>query len=71
MTLAKWFMKTGAVLLALGAALTAVARVRYKPVAPGDKSFAIGNRTVQLPLGTGLIVLLLATLYLNTIGRKH
>lgn len=71
MTLANWFMKTGAVLLGLGAALTAIARIQYKSVTPGDKSFSIGNRTVRLPLGTGLIVLLLATLYLNTIGRKR
>jgi hypothetical protein len=71
MTLANWFLKTGAVLLALGTVLTAIARIRYKPVAPGDKSFSIGNRTVQLPLGTGLIVLLVATIYLNTIGRKR
>ncbi|HDS74824.1 MAG TPA: DUF2905 domain-containing protein [Firmicutes bacterium] len=71
MTLAKWFLRTGMVLVALGVALTAVLRIRYKPVAPGDQTFSIGKRTIQLPLGTGIIVLLLSTLYLNTLGRQR
>ena len=70
-SLARWFLKTGSVLLLIGALLKGTKRMSWAGRIPGDTTWQLGKRPVRLPLGTGAVLLLLLTIYLNTAGRRR
>jgi hypothetical protein len=70
-TIARWFLKTGLILLAIGAALFGIGNSKLRPSVPGDRTVSIGKRSLRLPIGTAAILVVLLTLYLNTFGRKR
>jgi hypothetical protein len=69
--LAKWFLKTGAALLAIGFGFLAVQRQGLSGNIPGNVKIALGKSSLRLPLGTGAILLIVATLYANIFGRSQ
>ena len=57
----------GALLVVVGAALMLFGRMHL----PGDFTFRTGNLTVYVPLATGLIVSIVATIILNLVLRQR
>lgn len=70
-SLARWFLKTGSVMLLIGALLKGAKRMRWAGRIPGDMTWQLGKLPVKLPLGTGVAMLLLLTIYLNAAGRRR
>lgn len=69
--IARWFLKTGLILLAIGAALLGLGNAKFRLSVPGDRTVSIGKRSFRLPIGTAAVIVALLTLYLNTVGRKR
>ena len=69
--IAKWFMKTGSVLVLIGVLLTSAKRIRLPGRLPGDLAWKVGSRQVRIPLGTSALMSLLLALYLNLSGRRR
>ena len=57
--LARWFFKTGAILLLIGGLLRASKRLKWIGRVPGDLEVPIAGRPVRLPLGTSAILALI------------
>jgi hypothetical protein len=69
--LTRWFLKTGAVLLLIGGALKGASRLPQSGKIPGDLNWQMGKLPLRLPLGTGAIVVLLLTAYVNIVGDRR
>ena len=57
----------GVLLVVVGAALMLFGRVHL----PGDFMFRAGNLTVYVPLATGIVLSILATIVLNLVFRHR
>ena len=57
----------GALLVVVGGALMLFGRMHL----PGDFTFRTGNLTVYVPLATGLIISIVATIILNLVLRQR
>jgi len=71
--LAKWFMKTGSLLVLAGLVLMWMKRRNWLGVVghvPGDVRWKVGSSHMRLPIGSGLLALVLLTIYMNT-GRRR
>jgi len=68
--MAKWFLKTGSLLILVGALFMGVKRMRWPGRLPGDINWKIGSSRMVVPLGTAALLGLVLTLYLNLTGRR-
>jgi DUF2905 family protein len=63
----KLLLVVGVVLVVLGGALMLFGRVHL----PGDFTFRSGNTVVYIPLATGIILSIVATIVLNLVFRQR
>lgn len=62
---ARWLLKTGAVLLAAGVALLSIARFRWPGHLPGDLSLSTRRSRFVLPFGTTALIGIVLAVYFN------
>ena len=65
----RWVLLAGLGLVALGAALMLADRVPWLGRLPGDVVWQWGDATIYLPLGTMVVLSLVATLGVNLVTR--
>lgn len=65
----RWVLLAGLGLVALGAVLVFAERVPWLGRLPGDVVWQWGDATIYLPLGTMVVLSLVATLVVNLVTR--
>ena len=68
--IARWFLKTGFLLMVIGAFLVGARRIGWPGHLPGDITWKIGSRRLLIPLGTMSLIGLILTLYYN-LSKNH
>jgi len=68
--IAKWFFKTGFLLMFVGALLVGIRRMRWPGHLPGDITWKVGSSRVIIPLGTTALIGLVLTLYYS-LSKHH